>query len=36
MDGTAMDWAVALGVAAGLLGGTWALMLLGLRALGLA
>lgn len=36
MDRTAMDWAVALGVAAGFLGGTWALMLLGLRALGLA
>ena len=34
MDGTATEWAVALGVAAGLLGGTWALMLLGLRAMG--
>lgn len=36
MDGTAMDWAVALCVAAGIIGGTWALMLLGLRVLGLA
>lgn len=36
MGRTTREWAVALGVAAGLLGGTWALLLVGLRAMGLA